>query len=373
MFVETVFWFHPLVWWIGKVMVREREGACDEEVLQLGSEPQVYAEGILNVCKLYVESPLACAAGVTGGELRKRVESIMTSRFTRELTLGRKILLTAAALAAIGVPVGIGVMTPQASHAQSQVAAPAVAAPAFEVASVKPTSPQAVGMRMRRDPGLLDYGNVALIEIVSEAYNVDNQLISGPSWLDAGARYDIVAKIPKGAPASQVPAMLQRLLLERFKLKVHHETKVTDVYALTAGKGGPKLERAEDDLAADPNDRNVVVGFGKATSSGFHLLGNLRGSELRFQAVAVTMAKLSVLLKSYVHLPVVDSTGLQGRYNFTFEFDALEGGPEERMAPNYIPPSLFTAVERLGLKLEARRVPVDHLVVDHAEKVPIEN
>ncbi len=63
MFVETVFWFHPLVWWIGKRMVEERERACDEEVLRLGNEPRVYAEGILNVCKLYMESPLACVSG----------------------------------------------------------------------------------------------------------------------------------------------------------------------------------------------------------------------------------------------------------------------------------------------------------------------
>src|SRR5579863_6139429 len=69
MFVETLFWFHPLVWWIGKRMVEERERACDEEVLQLGSEPRIYAEGILNICKLYVESPMPCVSGVTGADL----------------------------------------------------------------------------------------------------------------------------------------------------------------------------------------------------------------------------------------------------------------------------------------------------------------
>jgi bla regulator protein BlaR1 len=378
MFVETVFWFHPLVWWIGKVMVREREGACDEEVLQLGSEPQVYAEGILNVCKLYVESPLACAAGITGGELRKRVESIMMNRFTRELTLGKKILLTAAALAAFGVPIGIGVMTAQPSHAHSHVelAAPAGAAPAFEVASVKPSSPRAVGVRMRRNPELVDYGNVTLIDILADAYNVDNQLISGPPWLRV-ARYDVIAKLPKGVPASQVPAMLQALLLTRFKMKVHRETKVTEVYALAVGKGGPKLQRAEDDPAADPNDRHVVATYVKASGSAsqpagsFHLLDNLHYPDLGFKAVGVTMTKFAVLLKGYVQgLPVVDCTGLQARYNFTFKFDA---GPEGRAAPDYIPPSLFIAIERLGLKLEARRVPVDRLLVDQAEKIPIEN
>ncbi len=71
MIVEAVFWFHPLVWWIGARLVEERELACDEEVLRLGSEPRVYAEGILNVCKLYVESPLRCVSGVTGSNLEE--------------------------------------------------------------------------------------------------------------------------------------------------------------------------------------------------------------------------------------------------------------------------------------------------------------
>jgi beta-lactamase regulating signal transducer with metallopeptidase domain len=73
MIVEAVFWFHPLVWWIGRRLVDERERACDEEVLRLGNEPQVYAEGILNVCRIYLESPLRCMSGVTGSDLKKRI------------------------------------------------------------------------------------------------------------------------------------------------------------------------------------------------------------------------------------------------------------------------------------------------------------
>jgi uncharacterized protein (TIGR03435 family) len=170
--------------------------------------------------------------------------------------------------------------------------------------------------------------------------------------------------------------MLQKLLSERFHLKAHHETKVTDVYVLEAGRGRLKLERAEDAPGEDPNDRNVSVTFGKASSSasrpadGFHLLENVHPPELRFQASGVTMAKFSVLVKSYVNSVVVDRTGLPGRYNFTFQFD---DGPEGRTAPDYIPPGLFTAIERLGLKLEARRMPLDCVVVDHADKIPTAN
>jgi len=79
------------VWWIGARLVHERERACDEEVLRLGGEPDVYAAGILNVCKFYLESPLACASGVTGSDLKKRIEAIMTQRILPRLTPARKL------------------------------------------------------------------------------------------------------------------------------------------------------------------------------------------------------------------------------------------------------------------------------------------
>lgn len=75
MVVEAVFWFHPLVWWLGARLMDERERACDEEVLRRGSEAEAYAEGILKVCELYLQSPLKCVAGVTGANLRKRIEA----------------------------------------------------------------------------------------------------------------------------------------------------------------------------------------------------------------------------------------------------------------------------------------------------------
>ena len=93
MLVEAIFWFHPLVWWIGARLIEERERACDEEVLQQGTQPEVYAEGILRVCKSYLESPLSCSSGVTGADLKQRIEVIMTNRILPELTLTRKLLL----------------------------------------------------------------------------------------------------------------------------------------------------------------------------------------------------------------------------------------------------------------------------------------
>jgi len=108
MMVEALFWFHPLVWWLGARLVEERERACDEEVVELGSERKVYAESILKVCEFCVQSPLACVAGVTGADLKKRMEWIMNQNVARKLGFGRKVLLSVAAVLAIAVPVIFG-------------------------------------------------------------------------------------------------------------------------------------------------------------------------------------------------------------------------------------------------------------------------
>jgi beta-lactamase regulating signal transducer with metallopeptidase domain len=131
MVVEGMFWFHPLVWWVGARMVEERERACDEGVLNLGSEPRTYAEAILGVCKLYVESPLVCVSGVTGADLKKRIEAIMSNRIGLGLNFTKKLLLGSAGAAALVGPVVMGVIVTSGHipvlRAQSQVAVPAVA------------------------------------------------------------------------------------------------------------------------------------------------------------------------------------------------------------------------------------------------------
>ena len=119
MIVEAMFWFHPAVWWIGARLVEERERACDEVVLATGGEAQVYAEGILNVCKFYVESPLACVAGVTGADLKKRIVRIMSQHVVRKLNFSRKLLLTVAGLLVITIPIVFGLVHAAQSWGQS--------------------------------------------------------------------------------------------------------------------------------------------------------------------------------------------------------------------------------------------------------------
>src|ERR1035437_3701352 len=132
----------------------------------------------------------------------------------------------------------------------------AAESPTFEVASVKPSEPQTMGMMrvmMRGGPGSADPGqltstNVTLKNLMVNAYAVKEYQINGQKWLDS-ERFDIVAKIPKGATKEEFKLMLQNLLAERFKLTLHHETKELPMYALVVGKGGSKLKESVDDDA----------------------------------------------------------------------------------------------------------------------------
>jgi beta-lactamase regulating signal transducer with metallopeptidase domain len=119
MLVEALFWFYPLVWWIGARLVQERERACDEAVLSLGTKPADYAEAILNVCKLYVESPLACVSGVTGPSLNRRIRAILTQRVADKLHHRKTIALMMIGLAALTAPIVLGMMNAPVASAQS--------------------------------------------------------------------------------------------------------------------------------------------------------------------------------------------------------------------------------------------------------------
>src|SRR5258708_1596542 len=133
MLIEAVFWFHPLVWWLGARMVDERERACDEDVLRLGSEPDAYAEGILKGCRFYLASPLVYVSGITAADLKRRIHRIMTQQIGYRLSLGRRLSLCAAALTPLSVLVTIALLNAPPGRAQT----PAGAKASFEVASIK--------------------------------------------------------------------------------------------------------------------------------------------------------------------------------------------------------------------------------------------
>jgi bla regulator protein blaR1 len=119
MVVEAIFWFHPLVWWLGARLVEERERACDEGVLRLGNEPEIYAESILKTCEFCVASPLACVSGVTGADLKQRIVRIITQRSVDKLGFLKKLLLVAIGTGAVTAPIIGGLITAPVATAQS--------------------------------------------------------------------------------------------------------------------------------------------------------------------------------------------------------------------------------------------------------------
>jgi TonB family protein len=137
MLVETLFWFHPLVWWIGSRLVRERENACDEMVIASGHDPETYAESILDVCEHFVLSPLPCAAGISGCDLRQRITRIMRYRPMNKLKLSKKILLVLAAFVVVAIPTLDGISAQNVARAQD--ATPEPGAPPSESAAPAPT------------------------------------------------------------------------------------------------------------------------------------------------------------------------------------------------------------------------------------------
>jgi len=255
-------------------------------------------------------------------------------------------------------------------------AQPPAGAPSFEVASVKP-SPTAGGRFSlsggpdTADPGRIVYSNVPLRIVLLNAYNVRNYRLLGPDWLNT-LRYDITARVPQGASREQFQAMLRSMLESRFRLALHRESKEMPVYALVVAKRGFRLQP----VAAAPSDDQVATargegsdGFPKLSMPSSGIVIETKNGAARISANAAPLSKFADFLSSRTGRPVLDQTGIAGNYSFALYFT-----PEGAAASDSAEPDLFGALEQeLGLRLEARRAPVELVVIDHAEKIPTEN
>jgi len=405
MLVEALFWFHPLLWWIGSRLIDERERACDEAVLSLGSNPQVYAEGILKVCKFYLESPLFCAVGVTGSNLTKRIEAIMTNHTPQNLRLGKKLLLGATAAAAVLAPFGFGVLHASQSGPGPQtpqiVTASFYNAPllrTYEAVSIRPnksTHNPTAAAEFRPDG--FTATNVTLQALIQQAYGVQAYQISGaPDWLNRD-RFDLEAKLDDSladelskGDANQLSAeqqpMLLELLADRFQLSVHRETRELPAYALVIGKNGSKLHEATPGDTY-PNGLKDANGNGHGEIMRW-LRGQVIGQEISLEFLAHQLSRELGRL-------VLDRTGLSGKYDFTLQWSdgrllareyivvpGRSGAVSKPMradppastniqSAEFSDPSIFTALQdQLGLELlesNEQTAPAQILVIDHAE------
>jgi uncharacterized protein (TIGR03435 family) len=227
--------------------------------------------------------------------------------------------------------------------------------PAFEVASVKVSQiGKAGGEGSRREniqvsPGSLNMRNVSLKSAIRWAYHVMDFQVSGPEWLGV-ERYDIAAKAAGPAPDAEMRPMLQSLLADRFKVAVHRETKEMQAYVLVAGKNGVKVHESQSEGEASivPDQKTMKVTVQRTPIS-----------------------QLVEMLGNVLRTPVVDLTELKGRYDVTLEIAKYIPDRNEPVDPL----SIITRAlqEEFGLKLEARKMPIDLVVVDHAERIPVEN
>lgn len=296
----------------------------------------------------------------------------------------RKQFRSAAGFAAVAAPIFLALLIGLPGRAQSQTQNTTTASQTFEyeVSSVKPNKSGGGNISMRTTDDGLTVTNFPLQRIVQTAFGVPEYLISGaPAWINS-ENFDIDAKMD-GTTADALKKlsaedrrlarqhMLQALLMDRFKLTFHRESKELPVYWLTIAKNGPKFHEAKpgDDYA-----NGIPVPTGRS-GAGLMTLGGGDGTQT-VTAQAVPIANLERSLAVFVGRPVLDKTALTGLYDFTLTYtpdpgqlQGLAGGAPGSQPSDPESPTLFTAVqEQLGLKLESGKGPVEIIVFDHIER-----
>ena len=226
----------------------------------------------------------------------------------------------------------------------------------FDVASIRPAQPGQRGDGVQMEPGVVTLRNATLRSCIRFAYHVEDYQISGPSMLDE-ARFDIVAKAATAAPGDDLRLMMRSLLDERFKLAFHKEPREMTALVLVVAKGGHKLT---------PNEVEGKPSF--------------QTGKLNLTGKGATLGQLTDFLSHELRQPVIDQTGLTGRFDFFLDINAYVNEEVMKTAgPNGGPPTEAPAIiaqamqKQLGLKVEPRKLPIDVIVVDRMEKAPTEN
>ena len=300
----------------------------------------------------------------------------------RVRNFSRRLVLLVAGSLSIAAP-GVQAQTNSAAPPQVQPdTASDIKVPAFDVISIKPDKSESGMVRIMGKPDGYAADNVSLKMLIQNAYGIREDLISGaPNWADS-ARFDIDAKVAdvdvealKKLTQEQRRLILRPLLADRFKLKIHTETRQLPVYELVVAKGGSKLKEAT------PGD---TYANGVKGPDGVGRGGMMRVGRGQLTAQAVPMTPFANMLSQQLHRTVVDKTGLTGKYDIELNWTPDQGadpmfkgpdGPPQRSdaAPDPSGPSIFTALqEQLGLKLQSAKGPVETIVIDHVE-MPSEN
>ncbi|HET9192979.1 MAG TPA: M56 family metallopeptidase, partial [Vicinamibacterales bacterium] len=362
MTAETLLFHHPAIWWVSHRMRVERELCCDDEAVKLCGNAAAYARALVTMARQQV--PMF-AMGSGGGSVTDRVRRLLGIRSTESHgPVGTEIVAVSIALALAGVAA-------HRVHGQSQPLR-------FEVASRqacrsgRATRFSGLGFL---PGGVVSGTQVPILAIIATAYDLPWRQVEGPDDLmkekfAIDAKAPVSALPPEGATfdetlramAPLLREMLKTLLAERFKLAGHTEKREVPLYALVVGSKGPKLKPADRDCAPKTATDDPCGGQGGGPAGGLRL----RGAEV---------AMLAEMLNSLLDRPVVDRTGIKGRYDIDLPSwnpglplrdQSPDPDPEPQPDPNA--PSISTVLQALGLRLEPIRGPLDIYVVDHMER-----
>ena len=233
--------------------------------------------------------------------------------------------------------------------------------PSFEVADIKPSDPavQKMGKGRMLPGGRIEVPGYTLRELIMFTSGVTDDMITGGTKWVGEDRFDIVAKAPDGAPMDALRSMLKTLLADRFKLVTHQEDKPMAAYVLTVAKAAAPLQSS--------------AGTGASQCHWTQLEGSMRRRECQNLTMAEFAKELPTTGGIGIFLPVSDQTGLQGRYDFQFEVGSIRRRPDALEGSNPDPldtdgPNIFAALQKLGLHLESKKIPMPAMVIDRAER-----
>jgi uncharacterized protein (TIGR03435 family) len=362
--VEALLFYHPAVWWVSGHMRFERELCCDDAAVAVTGDALSYARALAELGAAG-QSLVQVAVAANGGSLASRVARLLGEPRPAPRTHSPAAVAIAAALVAITAVTVLG----------------QTARPKFDVASIKPTGSRGGGM-MRAMPGRLIAG-APLRVLMQAAYDLQPfQIVGGPEWVEWDA-YEVDAKAAGNPDRAQIFAMLQSLLEDRFQLQVHRESRELPVYALAAGRSGlqlpsPRPENCADDAEPQPlpqpGARVQPAGEGPRPvprCGGVNV--TLEPGGARMWGGTVPMAEFVRVLSRVLGRSVMDRTGFSGLFDVKLDFlpdDTTAGLPPP--PPGAIldsaTPSIFSAVQQLGLRLESTKGPVEVLVIDHVER-----
>jgi uncharacterized protein (TIGR03435 family) len=338
---EATLFYHPAVWWISRNIRTERENCCDDIAVAITGDPLTYAQALTNL-ESHRPAHFTPALAANGGSLKQRIARLLG--VTSHTSTGSGAIATALILLL-------------AAYAFAQTATPTAK---FEAASIKLNTGDDPSVYFGTVPGRLSVVKNPITNLIGNAY-ANHNLIGGPEWIRSD-RYDVEATASGSPSEKQMMQMLQVLLAERFNLKVHIEQREQPIYNLVVAKGGLKLHKRTDqnceraDMTRPDAPPSNPCGNNITMKKGDHIEWTVTNSDMQHMVRALSVAG---------H-PVIDKTGVTGTFDLDIEFAGTRPDSEASTNPNV--PSIFAALDQLGLKLEPAKGPVDFLVIDHIDR-----